>query len=644
MEVVFNFAGYFFYILIEYYGAGFFASTSYFVSCIFICGRELASTRLEKNKDTQQKTLGNHPSQTFVNSTGPANDSSTSTGLVCNETGGTSDESIQTYLDERGHFRVSRLRALGMRMTRDIQRNLDLMREIEQERTNANKAANDNTVLNGEKNFTSKSCSNPPVGISDKTNADLVGENMRTEHSELAGDTSIEISFMDDGENKFLDGDDDLFANLVAGNSAPISCADNTSSKEQVSDSDSDCDWEEDIIEGKSNVFSGDVEVDTKPSVAKDNHSDESDVEWEDGVCGGANSTLLSAAEPGKIASRGRLEEEADLQEAIRRSLEIIGDQKLNCLYEHSDSGVVKSNYALNQDDNLVGSGVKDNYDNIGVLNGENSMGGSTLQRKDGTEQSESDYNITDDKLDNTERNDLQTSQSPWGQSESSVAFDSEKMAPCTMDMGSHSKDFLSNGNERMKNDVHMVAEQFLGTFNEDSKGSTNCKKSIQVDSLGASEEEKKNQSNEAGPFLNSSQISKPVAPFVELSLAGLTEDSNTQPVLPREDNHGSFKERKSNLGKNAMKAPDHLSAEDLNPQPESPREGNGENFEERKSNLCKDAMKDPGHLSADAVEVNVEEEIQILGQEYINLENEQRKLERNAESVNSELFTECQV
>ncbi|MED6197134.1 DNA repair protein uvh3 [Stylosanthes scabra] len=34
---------------------------------------------------------------------------------------------------------------------------------------------------------------------------------------------------------------------------------------------------------------------------------------------------------------------------------------------------------------------------------------------------------------------------------------------------------------------------------------------------------------------------------------------------------------------------------------------------------------------------------MRILDQEYRNLENEQKKLERNAESVNSELFTECQ-
>jgi len=75
------------------------------------------------------------------------------------------------------------------------------------------------------------------------------------------------------------------------------------------------------------------------------------------------------------------------------------------------------------------------------------------------------------------------------------------------------------------------------------------------------------------------------------------------------------------------------------------PSEDSNRNFyEERNSSLGNDVVNTPGHFPAHAAEVSLEEEMQILGQEYINLENEQRKLERNAESVNSELFTECQV
>ncbi|XP_054785792.1 DNA repair protein UVH3 isoform X2 [Prosopis cineraria] len=606
--------------------------------------QELTSTKLEKNKDAHQKTLGNHFSQAFVNNSGPANDSCTTSGLVCSEGGSPSDENIQTYVDERGQFRVSRLRAMGMRMTRDIQRNLDLMKEIEMERTVANKVENNNSILSGKKSVASKSFNNLLVGGPDRSDADLVGDNSRNEHPASAGDASLEISFMDDGDNKGLD-DDDLFTSLVAGNSVVFSSADKTSMKEQVSDSSSDCDWEEGIVEGKS-----DVNEEIKQSVVKDNYNDESDVEWEDGVCDGAKTTTC-AAEAHRATSRGCLEEEADLQEAIRRSLEVMGDHKLNCTsssFEHSNADRDKSDYELNQDDNLVDSGVKGICGNFGVLNRDIRMGESTLQREDNTKHSEYKIIDNDNKLDNTVRSNIQVSQSPQGQSKPSVAFDCEKMVsfikkPCSLEIGPHSEDLLYNANESRRNVIHNVAEQLVGTLNEHGNVSTNGDKSPVADSLGASEEEIKNCSNEAEPFGNYSEMPEPVAPFVDSSLEGLTEDRDTEPELPRDDNCGSIDKRKSNVGIDAMEPPGFFSAENLETHSELPREDNHGSFGEIKNNLVKDAMEAPGHLFVDAVDRGLEEEIRILGQEYSNLEYEQRKLERNAESVNSELFTECQ-
>ncbi|XP_028756680.1 DNA repair protein UVH3 isoform X2 [Neltuma alba] len=601
----------------------------------------LTSTGLEKNKDSHKKTQGNHFSQGFVNSSDPANESSTSSGLVCSEAGSPSDENIQTYLDDRGQFRVSRLRAMGMRMTRDIQRNLDLMKEIELERTVSNKAANNNAILSGEKNVASKRS----VGTSDRSHVDLVGDNSRNEHPALAGDAPLEISFMDDGDNKCLnDDEDDLFASLVAGsNSVVFSCADNNSLKGQVSDSSSDCDWEEGTVEGKN-----DVNVEIKPSVAKDSYDDESDVEWEDGVCDDANTC---AAKEQKKTSRGHLEEEADLQEAIRRSLEVMGDHKLNCTsssHKHSNADEDKSDYVSNQDDNLVGPGAKGICDNFGVLNKDIGMGESTLQREGNTGHSESNYKTINDKMDSTTRSDKHVSQSPERQSKSSMAVDSKKTVsyirkPHSTEIGSHAEDLLYTANDSTRNEIHMAAEQLTGTLNEDGEVSTNGNRSLVADSLGASEEEKKNCSHVAEPFGNYSEMPEPVAPFVGSSLEGLTEDLDTQSELPREENCGSFEKRRSNLGKDAIEPPGFLSAKDLETQSELPREDKHGSFEENKNNLVEDAMKAPGHLSADAVERGLEEEIRVLGQEYANLEYEQRKLERNAESVNNELFTECQ-
>lgn len=60
----------------------------------------------------------------------------------------------------------------------------------------------------------------------------------------------------------------------------------------------------------------------------------------------------------------------------------------------------------------------------------------------------------------------------------------------------------------------------------------------------------------------------------------------------------------------------------------------------------------DPFHTSASLdgkkqigiTEASLEEEILILGEEEQDLGDERRKLERNAESVSSEMFAECQV
>ncbi|KAL0350981.1 UNVERIFIED_CONTAM: DNA repair protein UVH3 [Sesamum radiatum] len=51
-------------------------------------------------------------------------------------------DDVETYLDERGRLRVSRVRALGIRMTRDLQRNLDLMKEIDQEKADTDQEKN----------------------------------------------------------------------------------------------------------------------------------------------------------------------------------------------------------------------------------------------------------------------------------------------------------------------------------------------------------------------------------------------------------------------------------------------------------------------------------------------------------------------
>ncbi|XP_027349553.1 DNA repair protein UVH3 [Abrus precatorius] len=571
--------------------------------------QELTSTRLKKNKDTQQKMPGTHPSQNLANRIIAGNDSNPSGGLVLNEPSEPVN-SIQTYLDERGRFRVSRLRAMGMRMTRDIQRNLDIMKEIEQERACVNQAANIGTVEIAGNNDPSESSGIQFVGNSREVNVDLVGDNGQNEQSMPDKDTTIDISFEYDCNNKFTNGEDDIFSSLVGGNPVAIFSADDTAETELPSHSDSDGGWEEGIVEGKNNIFPEHDKVKLKSSVADEDNINDGGVEWEEGDCDGANSTLLS----GKLASQGWLEEESDLQEAIRRSLESTGDGKLKCmssLDKDLNAYENKLDHSLEHRDDLHCSVLVNLNENLGFLNHKDSMNSFTLCREHSNEQNEL-HEIEDryKKHDYVAGNNAQTSHFNGSQPKSSVTINSSNAEilidkPCGLDRHSCSEDSISDANVMLKDEVPMVAEQLLDEHDE-GKVSFYCNNTSKVDPLAETQEEKQNYSKESKALSKSTDNTKPAILLVESSLKGSKEDLDIEPKLPSENNNGNF-------------------------------------YEEITSSLGKDAVKMLGDFPAHAPEVRLEEEMQILGQEYINLENEQRKLERNAESVNSELFTDCQ-
>ncbi|KAJ7974539.1 DNA repair protein UVH3 [Quillaja saponaria] len=436
--------------------------------------QELTSMRAERNDYNQQQTLGEHPSQDSMNSNAPTNKSNNAKGLVADMS---VDESIQTYLDERGHFRVSRLRALGMRMTRDIQRNLDLMKEIEQEKTNVNEIADAATSFNAKKNGTPRSSYNHQViGASHEGNVDFVELGEGNEQSVLKNDTSIEISFEDD--HKCLGGDDQLFASLVAGNPVTISSNSNPSSKKQLSESDSDCDWEEGNIEG--NASFNNVNMEMKSSVAVHDIIDENEVEWEEGVSDSFKNASSCPAQSGKAVSRGLLEEEANFQEAIRRSLEDLGDESTLSEHENPNISSVKYNYGLSQDEIREGSGVKAFDNDVSLLNQENNTGGSIVIGKDSGQQIGSYSEIVDgvEKLDGMGwGNGMQTVDPLRKKSESSVKYlinmGIQVNTPLKTYPGSHSEESSQDANGRMINEVHDGAEQLLDISNEDGNIST---------------------------------------------------------------------------------------------------------------------------------------------------------------------------
>jgi DNA excision repair protein ERCC-5 len=581
-----------------------------FIYNILKCLRALTTARAQGNGDKQQETEREHPSQDSINSVASTSksDAVTSSAEGLDESRRVFDENIETYLDERGRVRVSRVRAMGIRMTRDLQRNLDLMKEIENESAKARKIANTQTMLN--RNVISLPgsfpCKNQSVETSHNGNSESVDLNQRNEESISKNDSSIEISFEDDGENKCLDRDDDLFAHLAAGNPVRIASADNILSMKQPSNSDLDCDWEEGIIEEKYNNFSNDVRGEITPSLKEGNISDDSEMEWEEGVCDVHKNTSSCQAES-RTVSKGCLEEEADLHEAIRRSLEYVGDKESNLeMPQHEYISAEKAHESI---------GLSHKKDMVKML----------LLEENGAQQKESFCEIMDgvEKPDNVAGTVSETINSSGSQSNSSVALNSDHSGmlinkPCETYPGSCSEQSMQDASKKgslyrempcaesltpVEKEVPVIAEQLLDTFsvgaglssfpNRGSEGISHISDTISGAITSNIHDGDKINDTEAEPVPHFTDVADPAFPLTKLSTKDLKNDI-----------HGEEREHK--------KENSHFRGNE--------------------------------NLKFEVAEANLEEEMLILDQEYLNLGDEQRKLERNAESVSSEMFAECQV
>ncbi|XP_034207461.1 DNA repair protein UVH3 isoform X2 [Prunus dulcis] len=552
----------------------------------------LASARADKNGDKQQAPK-EHPSN-FRNSVPSTNNV---TGATPDESTSVFDDNIETYLDERGHLRVSRVRAMGIRMTRDLQRNLDLMKEIEQEKTNTNKIINTRNLLNerdidisksscSSRKFIETSCGDNVDSIDTgvlrshpgqkKVLESSVGDNSlndRNNQCTLKLETPIEISIEDGGESKSFDGDDDLFASLVAGNAVTTNA--NDILRKQSSGSDSDCDWEE-----------GTVEVKSKVPCVEGNMSDDSEVEWEEGVCGITENTSSFPHECGKTVSKGYFEEEANFQEAIRRSLEDIGDEK--CAYASSAEEKLQS---------FGGEAHK----GAEFIDRETKIVEAVLVGKIGKRQNESSCDIVDGVKKMKSVTDLD---SPPAQTIQNV---SERENFCG---GMQCAESVTPSGTK---EVHMITEQVLGTFNEDDSLSTlpntlEKNKAHSFDALSCDAtnwvDDQKNEI-EAEPSCHIVEMANPAALTGSLT-EKLTNDCDVDKTWVKEKSHDNF-------------------------------------FQESEHSWDKSSLNSDANARVEATEANLEEEMLILGQECTNLGDEQRRLERNVESVSSEMFTECQ-
>ncbi|KAG0583390.1 hypothetical protein KC19_3G132700 [Ceratodon purpureus] len=202
------------------------------------------------------------------------------------------DSSVQTYVDEKGRTRVSRVRGMGVRMTRDLQWNLYLMKDVEKRHARGENKDDDvsayaeSLVNNGDGEQFQRlmigdnaSVSETLSGVPAKQNSEPVqsleanqsmhegglyndstvggGQKAAVNPAVMSQVSSIQITF---NSNEDVEDEDlDLFQNLVADEAgAPL-----------------------------------DKPQELKPSSGPAGENDDDDCEWEDGDCQGAKEVDL---------------------------------------------------------------------------------------------------------------------------------------------------------------------------------------------------------------------------------------------------------------------------------------------------------------------------------------------------------------
>lgn len=571
--------------------------------------RILTSGGVERHGEKQDQTpLEPSPSRP-AESIASTKKNNTETGAVTDDTGRVIDDDIETYLDERGHVRVSRVRAMGIRMTRDLQRNLDLMKEMEQDSVYRNEITNSEFVL--DKNAGGIS-GNLPDKIQLKKASYQASDGSvhlddRNDRSTSKKSNSMEISFEDDVGHKDVD-DDDLFARLVAGDSV-LNSKDNISpSTKHSCDSDSDIDWEEGVIVDAGDSSLLDVGKETRRSLAEGCRNDESDVEWEDGDSTVLNNASTSLADPSNNSSKGALEEDADFREAIRRSLEDIREQKSSEASFKDEK--LKETRRMAQEI----TGIQENGKPVPNLPRDSDIQTYELVSAVGGLDGEAGINV------------LSTDDSPVEHLATSMVVNTDSME------GPQDKPF-----ERYPK-YH--AELFQQDAIKDGclLGEIGDRKSIPPVGVHLAVEELKSNAG--------SQMSTSTTNFGASSdISGMVLDE-TPHVIAADAAVNVFEATAHNLvvgtpqhGESSVKGfpinhdiVQKLSKENL-PDAHAEQEGD-EEF----------TIKAYEIKPMEVTEASLEEERINLSRERIDLEDEQRKLERNAESVSSEMFTECQV
>nr|DAD31011.1 TPA_asm: hypothetical protein HUJ06_009862 [Nelumbo nucifera] len=582
------------------------------------------------------QTGGGLENQTVGNGSSFLNSVNCSSAAHCNSAMGSAvgdsergfEDDVETYLDERGCVRVSRLRAMGIRMTRDLQRNLDLMKEIEQEKMREKNFAKSDSIVNEVLRIQENTVKNNQHGEASNVGNNLIGEkgilpqgdnHHLHEHSILGNGNTMVISFEDDVREEHAGdaNDDDVFARLVVGDSVMIPYTAITSSEKQPCDVDSDCSWEEgnvkDVNKGSHECFS------------ESNINDDSELDWE-GVCNYPENVSPPPTENKKTVSKGCLEEAAEIQEAIKRNLEDFRKEK--------PTGMHPANIEITTQDTAfefpaqVLDLVKDTVDSL------------KLPLESNNQQIQSSYGAAGEfeKLNNVVSKDVPPSNdTPMGQLSSSMALgetneketltDELYLVPGLQSLSQEESEKRRFSLEKSNigpvspiepKEIHLasdkkfdafddggalasVTEAMDGSSRDDSHVSATELMVMPDDSLvGAAQ-------HECGPVpCSSHEVNENIIPREEISVEKMENDVEIKNNPVTDEKYDAFSDGRTPY---------------------------------RDKSVIEDNME----VHIEASRAILDDEMQTLSQERMHLGEEQRKLERNAESVSGEMFAECQ-
>nr|XP_043632130.1 DNA repair protein UVH3 [Erigeron canadensis] len=533
--------------------------------------QSLASSGLETNSNVQSQIPTKRPSTSSVNGE-TTNKSSSVIESVINNPKKAFHEDVETYRDEWGRIRVNKMKAMGIRMTRDLQRNLDLMKEIEQDKVEPSNKSDDQISQSKETAFPSKL-----PETSKDTNQESVP---------VSGIT-IELSLEAENELHFVDSDDDVFAQIVAIDPLVASSADNVSSVKQSTITLSDCEWEEGMP------------ADNKEgSLVGQSTSDASEVEWEEGP---SDNPELGSVHEVETVSRGDLLEEADFQEAIRRSIddmtcqndidasfapEAYKDDK-NIDIEASFTPIISSEselpskLSINVDEtNINTANCSSTQLEAATLNGLNLM----------KVQMETSYQCHIEH----EHNSIETANDDWNSQGETGLID--KVNP--------------------ENGVGLSKEL------HDDSSIGDAETLISSNSIFCTAIHISNSSDVGVPVvaLNDSHKHEVKAPVISNSLDTTFDDFQR--------NGTAVKESKSEFD-SVQKVTEEKANDDLN--------------KESEDRPNKFVLTDMSEEQVEITKASLEEELASLTKERSDLGDEQRRHERNAESVSGDMFAECQ-